>query len=75
VVGERSICEREEAVMPSLREFAKKAGLTPKRLYEIESGSGPVPTLEEIHAIASALGLPVWRLLQLAEEEGEQEDK
>lgn len=59
--------------MHSLGEFAKKAGLTPKRLNEIESGTGPVPTLDEIHAIATALGLPVWRLLQLAEEEGQDE--
>lgn len=59
--------------MTSFKDFAKQTGLTPKRLNQIETGTGEPATLKELHAIASALNMPIWRLIQIAEE-GEEED-
>jgi len=54
--------------MASLKDFAEQAGLTPKRLNEIETGTGDPATILEIEALAKALNMPAWRLMQIAEE-------
>jgi transcriptional regulator with XRE-family HTH domain len=60
--------------MASLKDFAKQAGLTPKRLNEIETGTGDPVTILEIEAIARALNMPAWRLIQIVEA-GDQDDE
>lgn len=54
--------------MASLKDFAEKAGLTPKRLNEIETGTGEPATIVEIEALAKALNISAWRLIQIVEE-------
>jgi transcriptional regulator with XRE-family HTH domain len=57
----------------TLREMAESTGLSPHRLNQIERGDGPAATIEEIERIAEALGLPAWKLIQLAEEDDKAE--
>jgi transcriptional regulator with XRE-family HTH domain len=56
--------------MASFYDFAKAAGLTPKRLAEIEEGTGAPVTIDEIEAIAKALRMRAWQLIPIAEEGG-----
>jgi hypothetical protein len=54
--------------MTSFKDFVEQTGLMPKRLNEIRTATGKPATLQETPAIASALGIPLWKLIQLAEE-------
>jgi transcriptional regulator with XRE-family HTH domain len=55
--------------MLTLHEPAKRAGISPHRLNQIERGEGPDATIEEIERIALALGMPAWKVIELAEED------
>ncbi|MGC9530000.1 MAG: helix-turn-helix domain-containing protein [Candidatus Bipolaricaulaceae bacterium] len=46
-----------------LRELARRVELAPSRLYRIESGERPPPSLPVIRALAQALNLPMGELL------------
>ena len=54
--------------MATLKDFAERAGLSPKRFNEIETGTGHPVDMVEIEAIAKALDMPAWRLIQIVEE-------